>query len=1006
MCPYPSGGTLRVFGILTTGLVLGASAAEAQTGTIAGRVTSAETGQPIPSAQVFIVELDLGVLTQANGVFNLQNVPAGTQAVTVQRLGYREATATVQVVAGATSGQDFVLIQSALELDAVVVTGTAGGSQRRAIGNVVSTLDEIPIETLPVANIQELLGERVSGVMVMGGGGDVGTAGAPIRIRGTSSTALSNDPIVYIDGVRMNTDRPYASTTSAGSRLNDLNPSDIESIEVIKGPAASTLYGTEASNGVIQIITKRGVAGAPSFDATVELGASWLAKPQEKIGPYWGTNPQTRAVIGPLNLLQMEEQRFGKTHLQYGPMQRYDLSARGGTEFVRYFASLRRSDQEGVVSWNDQRDTSGRMNLDLTPHERVNVQLSGSLMSGAVQDSNGWFTQMYSGNPSRAGDFGGIDNPLRGFYTQTPEMLRDDEIDTRNVTRSTTSGTLRVNPWDWFTARFVGGVDITGQRREVLEPFRGPNAVDSDNRVGEKTTTLDDTRLTTLDLSSTATARLMDGRLGSATSVGFQYYRRWIHSASASGEGFATPNLNVVGAAALTDASESILENITVGSYVQQQFDWNERIFLTAAVRGDDNSAFGKDFDAAIYPKVSGTWVLSEESFWNVEPLGDFRLRAAWGEAGQQPDLFAAARLFESQPGPNDEPALTPIEFGNPDLAPETGSELEVGFDASILERVGLSFTAYWKTTADAIVQQPLAESTGFPSAQFVNVGETRNWGMETELDLQILTRDPVRWDMAVAFSTMQNEITDLGGVEQIPVRRGRMHVEGYPLASIFMQKVVSARFRSGSSGAVTDILCDGGGGPDGREIGGDPVPCNQARALYWGRSEPTWSLHTSSILTLFTNWRLTTTIDARGGHTQFHDRIGAKHTSFSNTACANLLDDLMCLAQRAVNRGPLGLFDGSFVRLRELSLGYTLPDQMAARVGVDRASVNVGWRNVGLLWFPGKTSGGPDGIFQTKYPTRIPDPETNSPSEVFGGEAVSETPPLSLAVVTVRVSF
>ena len=127
-----------------------------------------------------------------------------------------------------------------------------------------------------------------------------------------------------------------------------------------------------------------------------------------------------------------------------------------------------------------------------------------------------------------------------------------------------------------------------------------------------------------------------------------------------------------------------------------------------------------KDFDAAIYPKVSGTWVLSEESFWNVAPLGDFRLRAAWGEAGQQPDLFAAARLFESQPGPNDEPALTPIEFGNPDLAPETGSELEVGIDASFLERVGLSFTAYWKTTTDAIVQQPLAESTGFPSAQFV----------------------------------------------------------------------------------------------------------------------------------------------------------------------------------------------------------------------------------------------------------------------------------------------
>ena len=180
--------------------------------------------------------------------------------------------------------------------------------------------------------------------------------------------------------------------------------------------------------------------------------------------------------------------------------------------------------------------------------------------------------------------------------------------------------------------------------------------------------------------------------------------------------------------------------------------------------------------------------------------------------------------------GPGGVSILTPSDFGNADLAPERGEELEVGFDASLWgERLGLNFTAYWRTTKDAIVEQPIPPSLGFPSNQLVNIGEIKNWGTETELSVQVLTEDPLRWDLSVTFATLDNEITDLGGVTSIPVRRGRFHIEGYPLANIFSEKVVGATFLSGSRGEIdrATVMCDGGAGADGRRFGGTPILCD-----------------------------------------------------------------------------------------------------------------------------------------------------------------------------------
>src|SRR5688500_11680656 len=229
---------------------------------ITGRVLNGATNEPLTAVQVFIAGSGIGALTQQNGRYLLLNVPAGTHAVTAERIGYQSVTQQVTVTAGQTVVQDFRLNEQALGLDEIIVTGTPGGTQRRAIGNSVVSVDAAEVaQRTAIPSMNAMLQGRNPGVLMANAGGAIGT-GADISIRGYGSFNRDRaQPLIYVDGVRVNND-PSAGPNMAGGRqgnvLNDFDPDDIESIEIIKGPAAATLYGAEASAGVIQIITKRG----------------------------------------------------------------------------------------------------------------------------------------------------------------------------------------------------------------------------------------------------------------------------------------------------------------------------------------------------------------------------------------------------------------------------------------------------------------------------------------------------------------------------------------------------------------------------------------------------------------------------------------------------------------------------------------------------------------------------------------------------------------------------
>jgi len=979
------------------------------TGTLTGRVVDIQTSEPIPTAQVFIANSGLGSLTGPDGTYRLEDVPSGRHIIRVQRIGYQEASSFATVSGGVRAVEDFRLSREVLALDEVVVTGTPGGAQRRAVGNVVERLAAADIaERAQVGSVEVMLGARVPGLQTNHSSGQVGLDGGPIRIRGVSSMALANDPIVYVDGVRINSAVTSRGRSGATSRLNDINPADIESIEVIKGPAAATLYGTEASSGVIQIFTKRGITGGPVFELTGGLGANWFPDPRSTIPTGYDTDPDTGEIIS-AHLWDEWYRYTGERLFQRGLIQNYNLSVRGGAERLGYFGSINRGISEGFVAWNWDRRLSSRLGLSLFATDRLSMTVGGAYFSGATRSAgdNIWGTIVRQ-------QISTIDHPMRRGFETLITAYRDGAEDLIEVERSTWNLEASYRPFGWLTSRLVTGVDMTKDQRTVLiyREEDAPSGHFGAAGLGEKTVNESNTRLSNIDLA--ATAAFGWGSVGSATSVGIQYYNKQVIEEALRGEEFATHPLTTIGAAARTTSTESYMENTTLGVYAQQQLDWQKRLFLTGALRADDNSTFGQRFDVAIYPKISATWVFSEEEFWGIDRVNTFRLRGAGAGAGQQPDVCASSRLYQPVLGPDDVAIVTMRSIGNPDLGPERGEELELGFDASLLDgRLDLTFTRYWKRTKDAIVPTAVTPSLGFPGVQMINVGEVSNWGAELSVNVQALASEALSWELGVAAATMYNRVESLGDVPFLVTGQAlsrQYHVEGYPLAGLWAVRVLDAEFLEGDRGPVNldTAVCDGGTIPSadgqlGGPMGGPPVPCSQAPLVYFGRAgDPTWSVSLASTLTLLSNWRLFTTIDARGGH-RITDQVNlARLTTWGNALPGLLQDDAILMAQRTIDRRPIAQYNAGFAKLREVSLNYSLPTELANRFGASRAAVRFGLRNVLTLWQEQST--------QDISGEKVIDPEVRGLSEEgpneFGGHSHTQLPPMKSALLEFRASF
>jgi TonB-linked SusC/RagA family outer membrane protein len=959
-------------------------------GTLSIRVAAEDTGAPLAAAQVTLPGTNLGGLTGSDGRLTIEGVRAGEVQIQVQRLGYATATRTVTVASGETVTVNFSLRQQALGLDAIVVTGTPGEQQARSLGNTVGRIQASELQRVaPQANLETMLSGTVPGMNVAAGGGAIG-GGSNIRIRGAGSIALSSQPLIYIDGVRANSAGPGQDVTLGvgnsrpPSRLNDLSPEMIESIEVIKGPAAATLYGTEASNGVINIITKQGAAGDPIFTLTTKVGQNWYPDPKKHWpGSYFtcrgtGTHGCTPGEVVYANVFWEDYVNLGLDHFRVGTPWGVAGSVAGGTDRLRYNFLLDWDRDEAPMPTNQQDRLSARANLNWLPREDLTVSfglgvirselLSSTSNQPAVVTGFHWSCPG-AGCERGTGLPNALDGPFRGYIAYLPDMYEEYLRAGQDVNRNTYSLTLLHRPTDWFSQRLILGIDHTEtQGWRTHRHTQGKVGISF--RDGARNVEYRTTQNLSIDYSLTGTWNARPD-LSFATSTGIQHYDRTSEWLVGNGTVFAVPALRTISAGTNQSTSDGFIANKTIGMYVQEQMSWQNRLFLTAAVRGDDNSAFGSDFNFVVYPKFSASWVASEEAFLqDVDWLSSLRFRTAWGRAGQQPDQFAAVQLYQPVVGFAGTGGVTPQTLGNPGVEPEVGEELELGFDLGVLgDRLGVEFTYYNQRRRKALIEVPVKPSTGFPGFQLQNIGEIQNQGLEVGVEWDAYRGRDVSLQVSTSVHFNRNEVKDLGGLEQIPVFgqnastgwSGQRHIEGFPIGSIFLPRVVSAQIEGQGQGArAVNIMCESGPivrpGTRLTRGGGPAVPCTaeDAPEVYMGTTIPTREATLNATLALPRNVQFFANFDYAGGHMMIDGITAAAHTFFRNTKAIHERTDPILLgydALGAVGSNQPGLFDPSQVTLRNVSLAYTIPQGFTDNLGADRITVTFSGQNLWRVW-------------------------------------------------------
>ena len=672
---------------------------------------------------------------------------------------------TVDVAAGQAATLDFVVTSTPISLDEVVVTGTAGSARKREVGN---SIGQIKVSEAPevTSNVSNLIAGRMAGVSVSGSTGNSGS-GSSIRLRGTTSVALSNQPLIYVDGVRTRSDEYprngiFTGTTQRGanaygSPLNDINPDDIDRIEVVKGAAAATLFGTDAAAGVIQIFTKRGANGSARWQTQFNTGFNKLQK--------FGTDSVPLLFMDPF---VREGVRYGMTAQVSG----------GAGASLRYLVSGGADNTQGVLPNDDEKKYLLRSNIDFLPVRKVAMSLSTGY-------TNNLISQTPAGNNAQGITLNAFRQNRNYFGTANPDTIRRvlEQKLKSNIDRLIMGTTITATPVTAFSSRFTIGFDRAAVENRNVRPYGFPAVplgVIQDQRW--QNTTL-----------STDWVNSYEFDLGNATkitaSAGTQYVNSLVSDVVGFSENFATPADPTVASGSLKNADENQQRVITGGAFAQALAGFKDRYFLTIGARVDGNSAFGEDFGFQTYPKVSGSWVISEEGFW-ASALGSLKLRAAYGAAGRAPGAFAAVQTW-SPVGWGGQPAVRPNNFGNADLGPERTTELELGFDESALDgRLNVDFTWFNATTTDALFNVRSIPTNGFLNNVLKNVGEMKKSGIEVAITGTVWDRPRLGIIAGLNVSTNNSEVVSLGGAPSFSVGNFGWVIEGQP-APVLRGKII-----------------------------------------------------------------------------------------------------------------------------------------------------------------------------------------------------------------------
>lgn len=938
-----------------------ALAAQQATGTVSGRVTDASVGRGLPDVAVVVTGTRFGTLTGPNGEYTITGVPVGARTLTVRRIGYQPTTETVTVVPGATATADVALRVSAVNLSEVVVTGTGTATEKRKVGTNIATIDSSLLSRAQAVTVDQAMQGKIPGAQITQNSGSPGGGGISVRLRGVNSFISGSDPLYIVDGVIVDNESGQLADLGGRSnpqnRLADLNPDDIEHIEIIRGAAAAALYGSRANNGVVQIFTKRGTSGKPRFTSTTRWGTSQLRE-QQPFNFY------------PFDVNGLPITRFNYQDDIFHRAQSWDqnVTVEGGGDQTRYFMSGNFGNEDGIMRSTSSRRTGARVNLQqqLTPHLVANVtsnyiNTNNSVQAFGEQNDYGIMGSLFFA-PTNV-DF----RPVNGVYPLPPALgtnplLAIDKIrNPQTIERFIGSTKLTWTPVTSLLFDYTIGLDNVGFSQSQFVPR---NAVlgTAPLVTGRSQSVVENNRIVNQDALSSYTWRPM-GPFEMRTTAGLNYTSQRVRITSATANGLA-PVGDLVSAGSVFSAAQTDVQLRTLGFYGQHELAFRDKLFLNAAVRWDASSTFAPSERWQAFPKFSASYVVIDNK---PGALNNLRLRSALGWAGSQPGILNAYSQFVTftqlpfagRPG-----FVNDITFGNPDLKNERAREWELGADVGFLGgRVSTEATYYNRLVSDLLFFRPLPTSTGF-SRQFFPIGTMSNKGIELLLRTTNVDVPNLQWTSTMTYAHNKNLVESLniqdfqsaGGYpnriragEPAGVFYGSYAARNCQTGALLLDSL--GRYRRsnqtadmGATLAIREALSGG--------------TCNDSLNKVIGDPNPKWMGSFLNEFTLAKKVRVRALLDGVFGNKIMNLSTRAQNAGIASNSKAYERELLPYGDPRKLppgyNARTQGIFeywieDGTFVKLRELSASYTLDGLGVQRYFHDGIDLTLSGRNLAV---------------------------------------------------------
>lgn len=936
--------------------------------TVTGKVNSDDSPGGLPGVNVIVKGGNLGTMTDFDGLYTLQ-VPSDSSVLMFSFLGFK----TQEINVGNQSTINVTLVPDVSALDEVVVVGY-GTQVRRDITGSIASLNEDSFSAQANTNVDQMIQGKAAGVQVVQNSGEPG-GGMSINIRGVGSINAGSSPLYVVDGLPINnsalisqTGNQIAANRSPRNPISFLNPEDIESIDILKDASATAIYGSRGANGVVMITTKKGKSGDLRIDYSTHIGINQVHNRLDLLNPEeyrTGINALIDAGAGS-DAERVTEIQGNGTDWQdvvfrdQAILQKHNVSFSWGNENTTYLATVNNTREEGLLKNTEFNRFSGRFNLN---HRTEKVNFGINSTSSYIKDNfvpQGFDLNLRGGAVNAAKLY----DPTLGIRDGDGNFVTSQFFDIDNPEAIITGNQITGNRYRYLGAVFLEYFIIPGLGVKVNV---GADVNNEDKSVYKDRTTIIGNSLggVATAYSATESNYLIEGTVNYVTKIGDhdinallgvttqKFQTRFSEQQANNFTTDATGATNFGLADRSTLINNSSKETNSLLSYLGRlNYKYLDRYLLTATYRVDGSSRFGEGNRFGFFPSVSAGWLLDQEKFFSNDIVNTLKLRASWGQTGNQEignnqslSTFSSGNRTSYVLDDQFVTSLNPSRIANPDLKWETTEQIDIGIDFGLFnDKISGSVAWYSKKTTDMLLNLPVPTSSGF-TGQLVNIGSMKNTGFELAINTYNITGKDFSWNSNLNFSTLNNEVTELGGIPQIlsgnfsaAANEVGIITPGEPLRSFFGYDITGVWQQGDDLTQITNSVSPGDF--KFRDVDGDGTIDGDDRVIL-GNSFPefTWGFTNSFN---YKGWNLNILFtgvegaDMINGNLleQYYPRSGIRVNRFAEPfrnrwTPQNPTNDqpsYLGLSQQGLAVNSKTVVDASYVKLQSIRLSYKLP--------------------------------------------------------------------------------